>query len=213
MFTIDLRKGAGLPPKSRPILVGLAIVPFLIPLLGLFAAGVCWQQNNTLIQTQQRVIHDNQQKIRGLEDDLSQYRKADEQTNLCYQKLNSVDEALKFRIQATPILVEVIGNLPEFLTITKLNLDRTDRQITEVAEKTGAAKSSLVVQRKLQMIISGPATDTTDIAVRQYVQNLSHSSKLSRWINTVQVTSRNNESVNERNYSLYQIECAMKEQI
>jgi hypothetical protein len=63
------------------------------------------------------------------------------------------------------------------------------------------------------MIISGPATDTTDIAVRQYVQNLSHSSKLSRWINTVQVTSRNNESVNERNYSLYQIECAMKEQI
>jgi predicted PurR-regulated permease PerM len=101
MFTIDLRKGAGLPPKSRPILVGLAIVPFLIPLLGLFAAGVCWQQNNTLIQTQQRVIHDNQQKIRGLEDDLSQYRKADEQTNLCYQKLNSVDEALKFRIQAT----------------------------------------------------------------------------------------------------------------
>jgi hypothetical protein len=207
MFTIDLRKGAGLPPKSRPILVGLAIVPFLIPLMGIFTTAFCWQQNHALMQTQQKMVSENQQKILGLEGDLRQYRKTDEQINLCSQKLNDVDEALKFRIQTTPILVEVVENLPEFLTITRLNLDRTDHQ-TETAEKTG-----LVVQRKLQMVISGPATDTTDIAVRQYVQNLSRSPKLSRWVNTVQVTSRNNESVNNRNYSLYEIECAMKDQI
>lgn len=42
MFTIDLRKGTGLPPKSRPILVGMAIVPFLIPLAGIFVTGVYW---------------------------------------------------------------------------------------------------------------------------------------------------------------------------
>jgi hypothetical protein len=207
MFTIDLRKGAGLPPKSRPILVGLAIVPFLIPLLGIMAAGVCWQQNRTLIRTQQSVIRENQQKISGLQNDLTQFRKTEEQTRLCDQKLNDVEKALNVRIQTTPIFVELVGILPEFLTISKLNLERNEQR-----KDAGNAKSSLIVQRKLRMIISGPATDTTDIAVKQYVQNLSLSPKLSRWVNTVQVVSRNNESVNNQNYSLYEIECTMKDQ-
>jgi hypothetical protein len=207
MFTIDLRKGTGLPPKSRPILVGVAIVPFLIPLVGLFVTGVFWQQNRTLIRTQQSVIHENQQKLSGLQDDLGQFRKTAEQTSLCYQKLNDVDKALNVRIQTTGIFIEVVGNLPEFLTLTKLNLERTEQQKQVTAEKT-----SLVVQRKLRMTISGPATDTTDIAVRQYVQNLSLSPKLSKWINAVQIISRNNESVNDHQFSLYEIECAMKDQ-
>jgi hypothetical protein len=211
MFTIDLRKGTGLPPKSRPILVGLAIVPFLIPLLGILATAVCWQQNRTLIRTQQSVIRENQQKIGGLKEDLSQFRKTEEQTRSCYQQLGDVDKALGVRIQTTPMMVELVGNLPEFLTISKLDLQRTDQQKKTAAEKNSAAKPELVVQRKLVMTISGPATDTTDIAVRQYVQNLSLSPKLSPWINTIRIISRNNESVKDQNYSLYEIECAMKD--
>jgi Tfp pilus assembly protein PilN len=207
MFTIDLRKGAGLPPKSRPILVGLAVVPFLIPLLGILVTAICWQENRTLIRTQQSVIHENQQKLSGLQDDLGQFRKTAEQTRLCFQKLNEVDKALELRIQTTPLFVELVGNLPEFLTLTKLNLERTERQKQVTAEKT-----DLVVQRKLKMTISGPATDTTDMAVRQYVQNLSLSPKLSGWVNTIQIISRNNESVNDQQFSLYEIECAMKDQ-
>ncbi len=207
MFTIDLRKGAGLPPKSRPILVGVAIVPFLIPLVGIFVTGVYWQQNRTLIRTQQSVIRENQQKLGGLQEDLLQFRQSSEQARLCYQKLDEVDKALELRIQTTGIFVEVVGNLPEFLTLTKLNLERTEQQKQVTAEK-----NSLVVQRKLKMTISGPATDTTDIAVRQYVQNLSLSPKLSKWVNTIQIISRNNESVNDHPFSLYEIECAMKDQ-
>jgi hypothetical protein len=207
MFTIDLRKGTGLPPKSRPILVGLAVVPFLIPLAGILVMAVCWQQNRTLIRTQQNVIRENQQKIDVLRTNLVQFRKTEEQTRLCYQELADVDKALNLQIQTTPIFVELVGNLPEFLTISKLNLDRTEQQKQVTAEKT-----SLVVQRKLKMTISGPATDTTDMAVKQYVQNLSLSPKLSGWINNIRIISRNNESVNDKQFSLYEIECAMKDQ-
>lgn len=99
-----------------------------------------------------------------------------------------------------------MDNLPEFLTLTKLNLERTEQQKQVTAEKTG-----VTVQRKLKMIISGPANETTDIAVKQYVQNLSLSPKLSKWVNTIQIISRNNESVNDHPFSLYEIECAMKD--
>jgi hypothetical protein len=210
MFTIDLRRGAGLPPKSRPILVALAIVPFLIPLLGIGITAVCWQQNRTLIRTQQSVIRENEQKIGGLKNDLTQFRKTEEQTRLCNQKLGDVNKSLAVQIQTTPVFVELVGNLPEFLTLAKLNLERADKQAK--VEKDSTAKGGLIVQRKLKMTISGPATDTTDIAVRQYVQNMSLSPKLSRWINNIKITSRNNESVKDQNYSLYEIECAMKDQ-
>jgi len=222
MFTIDLRKGTGLPPKSRPIFVGLAIVPFLIPLLGIAVMCVCWQQNRTLIRTQQTIIRENQQKIGGLKKDLEQFRNTEGQTRACNQQLNDVDKVLRLRFQSTPVFVELVSNLPEFLTISKMNLERTDQQKKAAAEKTdkeksgkentAAPKAELVVQRKLILTISGPATDTTDIAIKQYVQNLSMSPKLGQWVNNIRITSRNNESVNDQNYSLYEIECAMKDQ-
>jgi hypothetical protein len=173
MYTIDLRKGAGLPPKSRPILVALAIIPFLIPVLGIIVTGVCWQENRTLILTQQNVIHEKQQKIDGMKTNLMQFRKTEEQTRLCNLRLGEVDKALQVQIQTTPVFVELVGNLPEFLTISKLNLERTEQQKKETAENTGDAKSGLIVQRKLKMTISGPATDTTDLAVKQYVHHVS----------------------------------------
>jgi hypothetical protein len=65
----------------------------------------------------------------------------------------------------------------------------------------------------MKMTVSGPANDTTDIAVKDYVQNLSKSPALSKWIDMIRIISRKSESVDDRNYSLYEIECAMKDQI
>lgn len=213
MFTIDLRKGQGLPPKSRPILVAMAIVPFLIPLFGFLAMGVSWKQNSTLIRTQQKIIRDNQQKIGALQDNLKLYRQKDEQIKACSAQLTDVDNTLKYCIQTTPILAELVGNLPEFLTISELDLNRTEQRKKTAGEKTDAPKSAIAVQRKLNMKISGPVNETTDLAVKHYVQTLSVSPVLSKWIHSVRIISRNNELVNDRQFSLYEIECAMKDQI
>ena len=214
MFTIDLRKGQGLPPKSRPILVGLAIVPFLIPLIGLFIMGVCWKQHSTLIWTQRNIIRENQQKIKSLENNLKLYQKTDQQIKFCSEQLNDVDKVLKYRIQTTPIMAELVSNLPEFLTISKFDLNRSEQRKKKSDEKTdSSSKSAIAIQRKLEITISGPAAETTDIAVRHYVQTLSLSPALSKWIRSVRIISRNNESSNDQQFSLYEIECAMKDQI
>jgi hypothetical protein len=212
MFTIDLRKGAGLPPKSRPFLVVLAMMPFLIPMLGTLVMAACWQHNRTLIQTQQKVIHENQHKISGLENDLKQYHHIDEQINLRNQQLQDVSQALRYRVQLTPILAELVGNFPESLIIKKLDMDRSDQRTKETNPKTGNVDYVVTVQRKLRMTIGGPATGETDNAVEQYVQKLFKSPGLMKWFANIRITSRNNDTLNDKNYAFYDIECVMKDQ-
>jgi uncharacterized protein YcfL len=213
MFTIDLQKGAGLPPKNRPLIVALAMVPFVIPLLGTVVMAACWMHNKTLITTQQKVIQENRQKISGLKNDLLRYKQTTGQIEYANQQFGDIAETLQCRIQYTPFLVGLVENLPESLVISKLDMDRTDQRKTQTDPKTGNTKEIVVVQRKLRMVVSGPATDGTDNAVKQYVQKLSGSPVLMKEVIDVRVTSRNNNTVNGQNYALYEIECAMKDQV
>jgi hypothetical protein len=213
MFTIDLRKGAGLPPKSRPIIVILAMVPFLIPLLGTLVTVVCWERNQTLIRTQRKVVQENQQKICGLENDLEQYHQVDRQIRLCKQQLYDAGTLLSRRIQMTPVLAKLIELFPESLLITKLDMDRNEQRKKETDSKTGNAKDVTVVQRKLHMTIGGPATTETDNAVGQYVRKLFESPALMKWFANIRIAARNNDVLDGQNYAFYEIECVMKDQI
>jgi hypothetical protein len=213
MFTIDLRKGAGLPPKSRPIIVGLAVIPLLIPLLGTLAMIVSWERNQMLIQTQQRVVQENQHKIKGFKNDLEQYYQIDKQIRLCEQQLCDAGMILNHRMQLTPVLAKLVELFPESLLITTLNMDRNEQRKKVSDSKTGSAKSIIVVQRKLHMTIGGPATTETDNAVGQYVRKMFESPALMKWFANIRIAARNNDVLNGQNYAFYEIECVMKDQI
>lgn len=213
MFTIDLRKGAGLPPKSRPIIVILAMVPFLIPLLGTLVTIVCWEHNQTLIRTQKKVVQENQQKISGLKNDLEQYHQVDRQIRFCEQQLRDAGAMLSRRIQLTPILAKLIELFPESLLITTLDMDRNEQQKSETDTETGNVKSITIVQRKLHITIGGPATAETDNAVGQYVRTLFESPSLMKWFANIRIAARNNDVLDDQNYAFYEIECVMKDQI
>jgi hypothetical protein len=213
MFTIDLRKGAGLPPKSRPIIVILAMVPFLIPLLGTLVMAVCWEHNQMLVQTQQKIVQENQQKISGLKNDLEQYHQVDKQIRLCERQLYDAGTLLSRRIQLTPVLAKLVELFPEPLLITTLDMDRNEQRKNETDPKTGNAKSVTIVQRKLHMTIGGPATAETDNAVGQYVRKMLESPALMKWFANIRIAARNNDVLDGQNYAFYEIECVMKDQI
>jgi hypothetical protein len=213
MFTIDLRKGAGLPPKSRPIIVILAMVPFLIPLLGTLVMAVSWEHNQTLIRTQREVVHENQQKIKGLENGLEQYRQVDKQIRLSEQQLQDAGMLLSRRIQLTPVLAKLVELFPESLLITTLGMDRNEQRKNETDPKTGNSKQISVVQRRLHITIGGPATAETDNAVGQYVRKLLESPVLMKWFENIRIAARNNDVLDGQNYAFYEIECVMKDQI
>jgi hypothetical protein len=213
MFTIDLRKGAGLPPKSRPIIVILAMVPFLIPLLGTLVMAVSWEHNQTLIRTQQKVVQENQQRIKGLGNDLEQYHQVDKQIRLCERQLQDAGMLLSRRIQLTPVLAELVELFPESLLITTLDMDRNEQRKKETDPKTGNTKNVTVVQRKLNITIGGPATTETDNAVGQYVRTLFESPTLMKCFANIRIAARNNDVLDGQNYAFYEIECVMKDQI
>jgi hypothetical protein len=213
MFTIDLRKGAGLPPKSRPVIVILAMVPFLIPLLGSLVMAVHWEHNQTLIRTQQKVVQENQQKIKGLGSNLEQYHQIDKQIRLSQQQLHDAGMLLSRRIQFTPVLAKLVELFPESLLISALNMDRNEQRKNETDPKTGNTKTITLVQRKLHMTVGGPATAETDSAVGQYVRKLFESPALMKWFANIRIAARSNDVLDGQNYAFYEIECVMKDQI
>jgi hypothetical protein len=212
MFTIDLLKGKGLPTQSRPIVVAIAAVPLLIPLMVTAVMAVCCLQNRSMIQTRRNIIQDNQQKVAAFADDLAQYTAANKQICGVQGRLDDVNKALGYRIQTTPILVQLAANLPDNLTITKLDLTRTDQRTKETDAKTGSAQYVTSVRRKLKLVVGGTSNANTDQSAEQYVQLLRNSKSLSGWFNDIQIVSRSNGTIDERNCAFYEIECNLKEQ-
>lgn len=212
MFTIDLLKGKGLPVKSRPIVVAIAAVPLLIPLMATAVMAVCCLQNRAMIQARQNIIQDNQQKITAFADDLKHYRDVNKQAFDIQSRLDDVNKALSYRIQTTPLLVQLTENLPDNLTVTKLDLTRADQRKKETDDKTGNSRYVTCVQRKLKLVVGGTTNANTDQSAEQYVQSLRNSKSLSGWFGDIQIVSRSNGTIDKQNCAFYEIECNLKEQ-
>lgn len=212
MFTIDLLKGKGLPLKSKPVMVAIAVVPVLIPLLTTTVMAVCCLQNRTVMQTQNNIIQDNQQKTMTYTDDLKLYHSVNNQIAEYQTRLKQIDRALSFRIQMTPLVIELISSLPDSLTITKFDLARNQERKKETDAETGNASYVTAIQRKLKLSVGGTANTTTDQAAEQYVQLLRNSKSLTDLFSDVQIVSRSNGTLDGRNCAFYEIECNLTEQ-
>lgn len=194
------------------MVVAIAAVPLLIPLMATAVMAVCCLQNRSMIQTRQNIIQDNQQKIAAFADDLEHYRAVNKQVFNIQSRLDDINKALGCRIQTTPLLVQMTANLPDNLTVTKFDLTRTDQQKKETDTKTGNTVNVTCVQRKLKLLVGGVANANTDQSAEQYVHLLRNSKSLSGWFNDIQIVSRSNGTIDERNCAFYEIECNLKEQ-
>jgi hypothetical protein len=212
MFTIDLLKGAGLPKKSRPVVVAMAMIPLLIPLMGTVVLAACWQHNRTLMQTQQKIINDNQIKINASADDLACYTRANAKILTLRQQLEDVDMGLQYRVQISDILRALTESLPDNLVLTRLDMNRMDQQKKETDKATGNVRQTLVIQRKLRVEVGGVLQDQTDVSADEYIQKLRSCENLKGLVESIQIVARNNGSLDGQNCAFYEIECLLKEQ-
>lgn len=212
MFTIDLLKGAGLPKKSRPLVVAMAMVPLLIPLMGTVVLAACWQHNQTLMQTQQKIIDDNQLKINASADDLAYYTQANTKLFTLRQQLEDVELGLRYRIQVSDILKTLTESLPDNLVLNRLDLSRMDQQKKETDKLTGNVRQTLVIHRKLRVEVGGISQDQIDASADEYVQKLRSCERLKDRVESIQIVARNNGSMDGHPCAFYEIECVLKEQ-
>lgn len=211
-YTIDLLQGKGLPQKSRPGTIALAAVPFLIPVLasGLMAAR--WYHNQTLIETEQTVLRQNQQHITEHAEDLKQYEDMQKEILQARHNVKNISEALRFEMPASPLLLELVQALPPGVFLNRLDLDYQPARQKTVNPQNNAVEYKRVIQRTLRLVLAGPNRIESDQAVDAYIQTLRSSGILSQVAQEIQVTSRQETEIDEQVMILYEIRCPFIEQ-
>jgi len=212
MFTIDLFKGRRLPPRSKPVFVALAMIPFAIPVIGTIVLAAHCQYTSAMIYNQRQVISDNQQKIDRFAGDIEQYNRINKQIIAARGQLQSVSAAMKYRIQTTDLMVELSKALPDKLVLSKLDLTRDEERRKETDEKSGNVKYVTVVRRKLKLTVGGFDSGDTNQQSHQYIQNIRASKILGEAFLDVRITARNEGDIDNRPAAFYEIECTLKNQ-
>lgn len=201
-----------MPQKSRPGTIALAAVPFLIPLLasGLLAAR--WYHSQSLIETEQAVLHQNQQHIEQNLEDLQQYESMQQQILQARHDIKNITETLRFELPASPVLQELVQALPPGVILNKLDLDYTPIRRKDVNPQNNLVVYNQVVQRTLRLTLAGPNRIESDQAVDSYIQALRSSPALTRVAQEIRITAKQEMEMDKQIMVLYEIKCPLIEQ-
>lgn len=212
MFTIDLLKGKGLPETIDLKRLTMKALPILIPVLAVTVfASVC-QNDRMLLREQQNRLQSSQQHLELYTDDVAEYNKIDSQIKGMQRCLNDISKAMAYRVQVSEILVELSQALPENIFIYEMNLSR--KSVNEKVQKPDSAevKQRLVVQRKLDLVLCGYDSESSDAAVQEYVNNLKQSPFLTEIFTDIKPSARQQGQVQGRPAIYYEIEGILREQ-
>ena len=212
MFTIDLLKGRGLPPRSKPIFVALMMIPFAIPLIGTIVLAAHCRYTSAMISNQRRIIDENQQKMDRFADDVTRYNSLNKRIIAAGEQLKSVSAAMGYRIQVTDLMIELSKALPDSLALTNFDFVRNDTRRKETDEKTGNAVYVMIVNRKLKLTVGYFNGAVADQQAHQYIQNIQNSEILGAAFPDVRIVGRYEGQMDGRPAAFYEIECIMKDQ-
>jgi len=113
MFTIDLLKGAGLPPKGdarRAVFAGIAAA---VPVLAAIALFGFYLNNKIFISIQQREIELYGAKTDKLAAAVARQRALEGRKSACTRSLAEVSAALRRYTQWSGILATIVSSMPE----------------------------------------------------------------------------------------------------
>jgi hypothetical protein len=211
-FKIDLLHGKGLPQKSRPGIIALAVVPFLIPVLVTGFLSARWYQGSTLIAAERTVQIQNQQHIDLNASALQEYEAIQQDILHARHKIKNISDALAYEMPVSPILLELVQSLPPTVTLQKLDLDYQPLRQKVVDPQNNQVVFVRTIQRTLRLTLAGPNQIDTDQAVDGYIQALRSAPFLSRTAKEIKITSRQETETDKQILILYEIRCPLIDQ-
>ena len=212
MFSIDLLKGKGLPKTIDLKQSALKALPIVIPVLVITVFASAYQNNKTTLQAKQQLLRNNQQQIALHTDDMTEYNKRNIKIKGMQKCLNDISKAMRYRVQVSDVLVELVQALPDTIFVYEMELDRNAAREKVQDPDTGDVKQHLVVRRKLNLILCGFDADRSDAAVQKYVNTLTQSPLLSEVFSAIKPSARRQGHVDDRAVIYYEIECTLREQ-
>lgn len=210
MFTIDLLKGKGIPAKSRPRNIAVAVVAVVVPVIILITMLGYFLHNRIIISIKQNTIANYETKISGLSDAIKQQKSFEEEKSTYSNCLSEVSSSLDGHTQWSPVLVTLVKNMPESVILTALDVKQRSTKI-KVPQKNDPAKmiDTSVPVRILQMTVAGKPESNCDDAIRDFSEILRSSSLLGPRLENIRISQALSKLKDEDVVS-YQIDCIFK---
>ena len=207
MFTIDLLKGQGIPPKSIAVgAIGLA-VPVIVAIV---IAGV-YMTDNISLSTQKRELADYEKRVDKLSDALELKRAFEKQRATINEVLSEVSSSIDRHMQWSDVLVDIVENMPESMILAEL--EAKQNMVRRRVAKDGDAETKVDVMvplRTLSITVSGKSEYDCDRAVRDFSDRLRISKVLGPKLEDIRVSKSNLGRRKQRNFVSYQIDCVFK---
>ena len=208
MFTIDLLRGEGIPVKSRPKDIAIASVMIVVPAIIAIVLLSLYLGNKINISIQKKEIVKYELEIKDLSDAVRAQKKLVEELDILSNCLLEVGSSLGRHTQWTPILAEVVRNMPPSVAVTNLSAKQhsTKRRMEIRGEPN---KEVTVLVRTLHMSAYGSAHANCDKEVQSFRDRLLSSPLLGPKLENITV-SQKYSIADGRSIASYEIDCIFK---
>jgi len=213
MFTIDLLKGQGIPIKSRPKGIVIAVITLAVPIIIAIAILGLYLSNSIAMSIQKQGIINYETKIGGLSDAVELQKSFEKEKAVISSALSEVKSSIGRHTQWTPVLATLVENLPDSLVLTELRVKQNSVKI-KVPKKDDPQKmvDISVPVRTLQMSVSGRPGDNCDEAVRDFKDRLRSSALLGPKLEDIRVSQKFG-TLEGRDVISYEIDCIFKPEL
>jgi hypothetical protein len=210
MFTIDLLKGRGIPPKSRPQDIAVAVTAFAVPVIVAVIMFGCYVSDSIIISIQKQKITNYQAKSDELTDAVELQKTYEKEKRVVSGCRSDITTALGGYTQWSPVLVTVVENLPDSVVLTKLEIKQHNIK-KKVPQKNDSKKmvDVSVPARTLQISVSGSSQNNCDKAVRDFRDQLRSSQAIGAKLDDI-VVSQKFDTLQGQNGVSYDIDCIFK---
>jgi Tfp pilus assembly protein PilN len=210
LFTIDLLKGQGIPIKSRPEGVAVAVVTFAVPAIIAIVMFSCYLHTRIVISIQKQRIVNYETKIGELSDTVELQKSFEKEKSVVNSCLSEVSSSIGRHIQWSPVLVTLAENMPDSVLLTALDVKQRSLK-RKVPGKDDPKKmvDVTVPARTLHMSVCGSSQSNCDNEVKDFRDRLRLSPFLEPKLEGI-IVSQDFDTLGDQDVVSYQIDCVFK---
>ncbi len=197
MFTIDLLKGTGKPPESRPLWAAGAALAFMALAIAAALDGVQYYRDAGLMDAQKRNLDYYTGEIQKLGDVAESLNATDKRRTEINASTTEVNKVLSYHATWSPILAILAQNTPTDLVIPDIMAKREEQGL---GEKVRFAYTLMV----------GVVSPSGGAAVEQFVRTLRVVLPLLPGPDSIRIISQRQEMVAGQPVQYYVVECRLK---
>ena len=191
MFTIDLLKGSGQPNRLKPYELVLICVTVVVPVVATLVLSAIYVNDKITSSI--------------LADQLNSWEEMNGKIN---NNLQDVSKNINWHQNWSPVLVEIVSNVPPSMIITRIELNR---QIVKkkITQKDSKRKKEIKFPiNSLEIGIAGNSENNYDILVEKFQKSLKKSDRFQN-VDNLQV-SRSPVRLGKRDVTTYTLNYIFK---